>query len=126
MSVSTQIIQVLDELCRRFGIVIDWANESILPYIEELAKKFITYEIKTSWFWIIITTAVSVVVVLLGLLLWKIFEDDSAFVILLIIAVFVLTLVVGAQVYDIITCEVLPEKILLREIKELIQSSGNY
>lgn len=125
MSVSTQIIQVLDELCRRFGIVIDWANESILPYIEELAKKFITYEIKTSWFWIVITIATAVVAVLMGILFWKTSDDITPFVMILILAVFVLTLVVGAQVYDIITCEVLPEKILLREIKELIQSSGN-
>lgn len=126
MTVSEQIIQVLDDLCRRFGIVIDWANESILPYIDELAKKFIAYEIKTSRFWIVITIAIAVVAVLMGLLLWKISDDIAPFVMILIFAVVVLLTVVGVQVYDIITCEALPEKILLREIKELIQSSGNW
>ena len=48
MTVSDQIIAVLDSLCVKFGIVIDWTQENVLPYVMEIAKKFITYEIATS------------------------------------------------------------------------------
>ena len=39
MQVSDQIIQVLDALCEKFGIVINWSGENVIPYLQELIKK---------------------------------------------------------------------------------------
>lgn len=50
---SEEIIKVLDELGKRFGIAIDWTSENVLPYAEELTKKFVNYEIATSILWIV-------------------------------------------------------------------------
>lgn len=126
MSVSDQIITVLDDLCRRFGIVIDWTNKTILPYLEELAEKLIVFEIKTSWFWIIFASSIAVLCWILSLVFAVIngFDSDSAaFFCVVSIALTVLAIIIsGVQIYDIITCETFPEKILLREIKELMQS----
>ena len=130
MNISEQIITVLDDLCRRFGIVIDWTKETIAPYLEELAGKFVAYEAKTSWFWIIFTASVTVLCWILTIIFSKINIIDSDIVYVFIVASVIFTVVtivvVGAQIYDIITCEVLPEKILLRELKELLQSAKNY
>lgn len=49
---SEEIIKVLDNLCAKFGIAIDWTSENVVPYLEQLAKKFINYEIATSIVWI--------------------------------------------------------------------------
>lgn len=125
MNVSEQIIAVLDDLCRRFGIVIDWTSQNIVPYLEELAEKFIVSEVKTSWFWIIFMSSVAIISWIVTIILTIIngsYSDVAVFVgvisaILTILAI----IVIGVQVYDIITCETFPEKILLREIKELIQ-----
>jgi hypothetical protein len=54
MSISKQIIEVLDNLCQKFGIVIDWSAENIMPYLKELCSRFINYEIMTSMAWIIL------------------------------------------------------------------------
>lgn len=35
---SEEIIKVIDELGKRFGIVIDWSNQNIIPYLQELLK----------------------------------------------------------------------------------------
>ena len=48
MTVSEQIIQVIDALCEKFGIVVDWTSESVIPYLEILCTKLIKYEICTS------------------------------------------------------------------------------
>lgn len=123
MSVSEQIIQVLDDLCRRFGIVIDWSKETVAPYLEELATKFITFEVKTSWFWIFSSVIVTVIAWVLFIIFNHIDPADAGVIIgvvaLCITVAFIL--VTGTQVYDIITCETFPEKILLREIEELLQ-----
>ena len=127
MNVSDQIITVLDDLCRRFGIVIDWTNKTILPYLEELAEKLIVFEVKTSWFWIIFASSIAVIFWILSLIFAVVngFDSDSAmfFCVVSIGLTVVAIRISGTQIYDIITCETFPEKILLREIKELLQSS---
>ena len=128
MNISEQIIQVLDDLCRRFGVVIDWSKETIAPYIEELATKFITFEVKTSYFWIFSSVIVTVIMWVLFAIFNHIDPDDCG-VILGVVAVLTtiaFIIVAGTQIYDIITCETLPEKILLREIKALLQNANNY
>lgn len=52
---SEEIIKVLDELGKRFGIVIDWSNQNIIPYLQELMKRFICYKNITACVWIIIS-----------------------------------------------------------------------
>lgn len=50
---SEEIIKILDELGKRFGLAIDWTSENVIPYLEQLAKKFINYEIAMSIFSIV-------------------------------------------------------------------------
>ena len=128
MTISEQIIQVLDDLCRRFGVVIDWSKEIVVPYLEELMTKFITFEVKTSWFWIIFAASVTVLFWILTIIFSasNIYDDYGIFVVVSVIFTIIAIVVAGVQIYDIITCEAFPEKILLREIKELLESAKNY
>ena len=57
---SEEIIKVLDELGKRFGIVIDWSNQNIMPYLQELLKRFICYQNITACVWIIISIAMTI------------------------------------------------------------------
>lgn len=54
MEVSQQIIEVLDYLCKKLGIVIDWSSDNVLPYLQNLCNKYIQWEISTSVVWIIV------------------------------------------------------------------------
>ena len=45
MTVSSEIIEVLDYLGEKFGIAIDWTSNNVLPYLQTLADKFIKWEI---------------------------------------------------------------------------------
>lgn len=51
---SDEVIKVIDALAERFGIVIDWNSENVIPYLQQLCDKYITYEIITSIVWMII------------------------------------------------------------------------
>lgn len=57
MTVSEQIIQVLDNLGEKFGLAIDWSPENILPYANELMNKAVSYEL-----WIHITALTLIVI----------------------------------------------------------------
>ena len=62
MSFSSQFIEVLDALCAKFGIVIDWTSQNVMPYLTDLATRLVSYEIWTSAAWIVILGAVFVVI----------------------------------------------------------------
>ena len=125
MNISDQIIAVIDDLCRRFGIIIDQTKDNIAPYLEELSEKFVAYEVSTSWFWIWASVAVFVIAWMLGVIGASVINDDGFMCVVAIIVTIVVILVVGFQIYDLITCNVFPEKILVREIEELLRTVQN-
>lgn len=45
---SDEIIKILDDLGQRFGIAIDWSSQNVMPYLQDLVRRFTTYEIATS------------------------------------------------------------------------------
>lgn len=61
MVASDEIIKVLEYLCSKIGLTIDWTNKNIFPYIEQLCGKFIRWEIATSTVWIVIAVVALVV-----------------------------------------------------------------
>lgn len=48
MKVSEQIIDVIDALCEKLGVAIDWTSANVIPYIQQLCEKYIKYEVGTS------------------------------------------------------------------------------
>lgn len=40
---SEEIIKVLNDLGEKFGIAIDWTSQNVMPYLQDLASRYITY-----------------------------------------------------------------------------------
>lgn len=141
MTASEQIIEVLNYICEQVGLAIDWsvvfASENVIPYIEKLCGKFITYEIATSVVWIVVGIILILVATWLikkGMFFYKKYnEEDSwrdgdkaAFMLALgIVLIIVCAILILIQTFDIITCIAFPEKILIEEIMEIYNSTGN-
>ena len=124
MSFSSQFIEVLDALCEKFGIAIDWTSKNVMPYVTDLAARIITYEIWTSAAWITIMAIVF-------LIAWKMtknlckedrFEDEwiTGWAIRIITGIIFFT-VIGFEVFDIIEALALPEKTLYDFITRLMR-----
>ncbi len=110
MSLSNEIISVLEYLGRQIGITIDWTSENVMPYVEQLCEKFILWEINTSFAWMGIM-AIVVILSLIAAILINRFGDACGtewfiFGCVVVIAV----AVVGTQIFDIIECRTFPEK----------------
>ena len=65
MEISEQVIKVLDAVCDKFGIAIDWTSNNVIPYIEQLGNKIIIYDICNSIMWLIIGSAIPLTVAIL-------------------------------------------------------------
>ena len=54
MEISEQVIEVLDAVCDKFGIAIDWTSNNVIPYIEQLGNKIVTYDVCMSIMWLVV------------------------------------------------------------------------
>ncbi len=125
---SNEIIKILDDLARRLGVVIDWSNKNIMPYIEELLSRFIQWEITTSIVWGVI--GILLFVIGLGGVIYSLkkintsdcYEEEFYVVILGITAA---TFIIGCaviltQCFDICRTVYLPEIVIYNYISGLI------
>jgi len=71
MTVSEQIIQVLDALGERIGIAVDWTSQNVMPVAQQICERYIRYEIIMSILWIIFNAAIIVGLVFGGIKLFK-------------------------------------------------------
>lgn len=138
MTVSEQIIQVINTLCEKFGMAIDWTSENVIPYVMTLCGKLITYEIWTSVAWIVLMLVLCLIAVIATKKLHPTFkagverdkknpydvggwEIGSIFAIVGLIALgLVSTIVIVCQVADIIKCLTFPELYVFEYIQGLI------
>lgn len=52
---SEEIIKILDDLGKRLGLAIDWSSQNIMPYLQELIRRFINFRNVQAIIWIIIS-----------------------------------------------------------------------
>lgn len=128
---SEEIIKVLDELGKRFGIVIDWSNQNIIPYLQELLKRFICYQNITACIWIIISIAMTIsgVVMIRFLNKWRKsdnYDEDSDDVTLAgigyIFSICIIALGIGliiGNMFGIVKNICMPEMVVYEYIKNI-------
>lgn len=129
MEFGDEIIKILNYLGEKIGVTIDWTSENVLPYVEELCVKYVTWEISTSTAWIGITIA-ALVIILIACIIFHILvkkdivDEEIEFWawIVFICAIILAFIIIGVQVFDIIECRTFPEKAIYDYIKVKIGS----
>ena len=58
---SEEIIKVLDNLAERFGIAIDWTSQNVMPYLQDLMNRYVSYKMGMSIMWIVILGIILIV-----------------------------------------------------------------
>lgn len=119
MEVSDQIIKVLDNLGQKFGLAVDWTQSNIAPYVQQLGQKIVNYELWTSVVWITL-----MIIFLIGLIISlkksiKGYKNADRYAnfewiflcIFSTLGIVISVIVIITQVFDIVTCLTLPEKI---------------
>ena len=71
MTVSEQIIQVLDALGEKIGIAVDWTSQNVVPVAQQICERYIRYEIVMSILWMVLELGVIAGLVFGGIKLFK-------------------------------------------------------
>lgn len=137
MSFSSELITVFDYLAQKFGVVIDWTSDSVMPYLKDLCARFIEYEIFNSYI-----TIAGWAVFLFFFMCWLIpshllaknrHDWDWDYVICWVAGVawigFTICLIGTIAVaitegFHIIECIKMPEKVIIEYAQSLLQNSN--
>lgn len=129
--VSDQIIKVLDNLCDKFGIAIDWSSRNVQPYLEQLISKCVDYKFVTGVIWLCVAALLLIAGIVLLVFAFKTknshktydYWDDTeiglaifsvvSFILCILICIFVIP--------QVIACKVFPEKVILDMIQSYLQ-----
>lgn len=120
MTISNEIINVLDFLGKKFGMAIDWTSSNVIPYVQQLMEKYISWEIATSTAWCIIGGILVIISVVL-MICDRCFYWDGLGVIFGVVGCLVSGGIILAQIFDIIRCVHFPELQIVDYIQYLIR-----
>lgn len=137
MTVSEQIIQVIDKLCEKFGIAINWTGENVIPYVQLLCKKLVTYEICTSVATILFMIVLSVAGMIVTKKFTPLFKEGldqrynegwiigTVFAIVGLVVFYIISIafIIG-EADDIIKCLTFPEMYVFEYVSNLISTSS--
>lgn len=62
---------ILDDLAERFGVVIDWTSENVMPQIQQLCTEIVTYKATIYLGWAI---ALGILVIIVAALLVRLYK----------------------------------------------------
>lgn len=131
---SDEIIKVLDDLCDKFGIAIDYSSNNILPYLQDLLDRYTKYELTTSIIQLVISCSILVVLIILNVKFDPYFlklceEDDEYWFSLVVTLAICVVISFGYNIFtipsiidNIITCITIPEKLIF----EYLNNSLSY
>lgn len=131
---SEEVIKILDALAEKFGLAINWTSANVLPYLQQLCGKYVTYEIATSVVWMLIGICLLFVgkyAIGKTKYCWGKYKEDlySGYdfgaIWLGILAGCVIVggiIVILCQTFDIVTCITFPEKIIIEELQSVYSS----
>ena len=124
IKISEEIIKVLDNLAEKFGIVIDWSSQNIVPYLQEVAGRCVNYKMYTAIMWIVVMGFILIVGCWILKFLWNDYKKNYVGIVrtkgnlidgsIICIAVIILCLIlIVVNIMTIIACLTFPEKIVL-------------
>jgi hypothetical protein len=124
------IVEIIDSLAEKFGIVVDWTNQNVMPYIEDLMQRIVSYEITSNiftmalWAFLAIVTGITISILHKKQMAsdYPYDEDEPLFVQTIIgwvafaICAIGTIVSIGACGFRIIECVNIPEKIFIELI----------
>lgn len=132
METANAIVSVIDALCEKFGLAIEWTSDTISQYLPMILERFTRWQIGKDIFWmcfgLLILGGIGAILIGIGVRAYKkeegiLWQEDIepvpiVFGILFLIAGLIVTAVFG---YELVKVCTFPEIVLIDYVKGLIR-----
>lgn len=121
---GNEIIKVLDNLAEKFGIAIDWSSENVLPYLQDLSKRIVNYEIMKDFIWIGMFTIglIALTIIIIKVRKNKDMYSDDRFIATLFCSIGMVILLATTiiNIFDIVKATNIPEATVIEYIQDIV------
>lgn len=117
MKISTQIIEVLDALCEKFGVVVDWTASNVLPYATDLCDRIVRYKIAISIFGIVVSV---VILIVAWFIVARFVNDDNVVCLSTVVLTAISLMCIMRCAITIIKANIIPEAVIMQYIAPYI------
>ena len=127
MTISSEITNVLNDLGSRFGVVIDWSSQNVVPYVQDLVSRIAKLEMCNSIIAIVCGVACLIVTILIIRFSVKHWEDcieevvGTSLVIIFILCLVGMFTLIPIGVNGLTKAIYLPELTAIEYIQNLIK-----
>lgn len=125
VTLSSQIIEVLNDLTRRFGIFIDWNQQNIIPYLQDFLIRYVRYMFFEKIIWLVIFFCDFSIVVIFHKHIIKFAYDKAGipeslttFIIIVVCTLFIIEII--DNTFGMVKIITIPEMVIIDIIKDVI------
>lgn len=122
MEATKELIDLLDYLGEKFGLIIDWSQGEILPYIKQLADSIVNYKRQIALMWIIVG-----IICVIAFIVFEVIahiQDSDGYCMVGWVCLIAGAIIIVVNCYTVIGCNTFPEKIVLDYIQSVMSTSG--
>jgi hypothetical protein len=132
METTNKVVEVIEVLCEKFGIIVDWTSENIIPYAQNLMDKVVSYQLGLSILLLCLIPLLTLGLFFAAMVLHKKADDvdyDMDYGItwasiilwaLFIVGCIASLIIIIVETINIITCVTFPEKVFFDYIASMI------
>lgn len=122
---GNEIIKVLDNLGEKFGIAIDWSSKNVLPYLQDLSKRIVNYEIMSNFVWIgmFIIGLIILTIIVIKVRKNKNIDYDDRLVATIVCSIFIVMLLALTiiNISDIVKAVNMPEATVIKYLQDVVK-----
>ena len=120
--------ELLEELGKQFGLIVDWGNSNVMPYLQDLSSRVVRYELITSICWAVVGIVMGVAGVILifrGLkkaaakVNWYSSDGEPEIIAGIFMTIIAIVIIIS-QIHDIMLCTYLPERVILAYLNSAV------
>lgn len=119
-----EIIKVLDNLSEKFGIAVDWSSENVIPYLQDLSKRIVNYEIMNHFIWIGVSIMGLIILTVIRIKVRKNkdidYDDRLVANIICSIGIVMLLATTIINIFDIVKATNIPEATVIEYIQDTV------
>ena len=121
---GNEIIKVLDNLGEKFGIAIDWSSKNVFPYLQDLTKRIVNYEIMNHFIWIGVSIIGLIILTVIRIKVKKNkdidYDDRLVANIVCSIGIIMLLAITIINISDIVKVTNMPEVTVIKYIQDVV------
>ena len=123
IKIAQDMIEVMEYLSDKFGVVVDWSSTDLVPYLKEICNKIVAYKQGIAWLWIIV--AIVLAVAGIALIILGMVNDCGELIFAGVCGIIIAVIIAIVNGYTLIACNTFPEKVVLDYIKSLNLDSSS-